>query len=89
MMEDRIRTLEINSTAHEVAHVELTETLKEIRADISEVKQWLSGNGSVMVAVRNKRLRFAGSMSIKSGGIFGVTGVGAVIAAIGKALGWY
>ena len=88
-IEDRIRVLEINATAHETVHAEQTEILQLLRQDVTEMKGWLGGNGSATFSIKEGRIRFAGSMSVRNSGLLGTGAVGGIIAVVLKALGWY
>ena len=88
-MEERIAALEAAAVEGRAARAELREMLQSTHDIVIELKGWLGGNGSMTASIKEGRIRFAGSMSVRNSSLLGTGAVGGIIAVILKALGWY
>ena len=78
--EERLAVLEEASEKGEALHGKLLTAIGAIKLEVAGLQTFLSTNGGVTVSIRQGKVKFAGSVSIKL--LTGILGTG------GSGLGW-
>ena len=64
-LEDRISALEESSRQGRNERQEIAETLEKLTVQVAKLEVYLeNANGGITISVRNKRVKFAGSLSL-------------------------
>ena len=72
-IEERVARLEASFHQGRQEHKDIAETLEQITAQVAKLEVYLSnGNGGLTFSVKNKRVKFAGSVSLPW--LFGILG---------------
>ena len=86
-IEERVAALEQSYHDGRQEHVEIADTLRELTAQVARLEVYLAnGNGGLSLTVQQKRVRFAGSISLPW--LMGILGGGSGGGwAVGRVLG--
>lgn len=82
--EHRLQLLEDFKESHDAMQTQIVSALATLteRLDL-----YIGANGGITVTVRDKRLRFAGSMSMPTAALSGVASVATLVILVGRAFG--
>ncbi len=63
-IQQRVATLEESARQGDEAHQQINQTLEELIAQVAKLEVYLANNGGFTLSVRDKRVKFAGSVPL-------------------------